>query len=55
MQKIKDIYIKMFLGALIVFAFGLAYLLADIFTRVGDMEHDMMHMKNGSKTICSRR
>lgn len=55
MEKIKDVYIKLFFAALIVFAIGVTYILSDLYYIVCNLDHDVMHLKDSKKAeLCSR-
>ena len=55
MKKVKGIYVKLLLCAVIIFAVGAAFILSDLYSKVGDLEHDMMHLKGVKKSpVCNR-
>lgn len=54
MEKVKDIYIKLLLGAIIIFAIGATYILSDLYDKVGSLDHDVMHLKGMKKAaVCA--
>jgi hypothetical protein len=54
LEKVKDIYIKLLLGAIIIFAIGATYILSDLYDKVGSLDHDVMHLKGMKKAaVCA--
>ena len=51
MEKLQKRYLTLFLGAVIIFAFGLTFILSDLYNKVGIMEHEMMHLKDARKGV----
>ena len=55
MEKIKDVYIKLFFAAVIAFAIGVTFILSDLYYMVCNLDHDVMHLKEGKNTdYCNR-
>ena len=44
MNKVDPGLVKLFLGAVIIFSIGLALILSDMYTRICDAEHTIMHL-----------
>ena len=47
MEKIKDIYIKLLFAAVMAFLIGLTFILSDLYYMVYNLDHDVMHLKEG--------
>ena len=55
MKKRDDAYLQLLLAAVIIFAIGLTFILSDLYKKVGELEHDMIHIKGVKKLpMCSR-
>jgi hypothetical protein len=54
-EKIKSIYIRSLLAAVIIFAVGITCILSDLYRKVGSLDHDVMHLKGIEKAaFCTR-
>lgn len=47
MEKIRPVYRKLLIAAIIVFVAGVAVMISDIYMKVGKVEHALMHMSAG--------
>ena len=55
MEKIKDIYIKLLFAAVMAFLIGLTFILSDLYYMVYNLDHDVMHLKEGKNMdSCNR-
>ena len=43
MQQVKPVYIKLLIVAIAIFVVGVGLALSDLYAKVGQLEHDMMH------------
>lgn len=54
-ERPGDIYIYLLLAAIIAFTIGVAYILSDLYWKVGELDHEMMHLRIGNKVhSCGR-
>lgn len=44
MQKVRPVYIKLLIAAVIIFVIGVSAMLCDVYERVGELEHNMVHL-----------
>ena len=44
MGNIRPIYKKLLIAAIVIYITGVTFILADIYTKVGDIEHALTHM-----------
>lgn len=51
-KKMDDTYVKLLLGAVIIFAIGITCILSDLYVKVCTLEHEMMHVKGVKNTSC---
>jgi len=42
-DKVRPVYIKLLFAAVAVFVVGVCLALSDLYMKVGQLEHDMMH------------
>ncbi len=44
MGSIRPIYKKLLIAAIVIYITGVTFILADIYTKVGEIEHTLSHM-----------
>lgn len=47
MGNIRPIYKKLLIAAIVVYIIGVAFILADIYMKVGEIEHALTHTSGG--------
>jgi len=55
METVRPVYVKLLIGALILFVAGVCVALSDIYYKVGSLEHDMMHVTGKAPAICAHK
>lgn len=49
MGNIRPIYKKLLIAAIVIYVTGMTFILADIYSKVGEIEHCLMHMPGGNQ------
>lgn len=47
MTKIKPIYKKLLIMAIVIYVIGVTFILADMYMKIGKIEHALSHMSGG--------
>ena len=51
METIRPIYKKALIAAIAIYAIGMAFLLSDLYAKVGNLELTMMHASGACKSV----
>ncbi len=47
MAKIRPMYKKLLIVTIVIYIIGMTFIMADIYMKVGEIEHTLMHMSGG--------
>lgn len=47
MKDVRPVYIKALVVAIAIYVIGMAFAVSDLYLKVGDVEHRLMHMSSG--------
>ena len=50
MEEVRPIFKKLFVAAIVLYVLAVTYMLADIYTMVGKLDHAMMHVSVNTDT-----